>query len=675
MTEREQATQRLAELRDEINYHDYRYYVLDDPVISDAEYDRLFKELLQLEERYPELVTPDSPSQRVGGMVLPAFNTAEHRFPMLSLENVFSEAELYEFEERLKRYLPDVKNFSYIAEPKLDGLAVELVYQQGVLVQGSTRGDGRIGEDITRNLKTIPSIPLRLRPTEKRVPELLEVRGEAYITLEGFEKINAKREAAGESIFANPRNAAAGSLRQLDPKIAAQRPIDFFVYGVSDTSSVDCSSQSQLLEFLGRLGFRTNYLTKRCPDLQAVLAHYQHLLEIRSTLAYDIDGLVVKIDDFGLQRRLGIKTRSPRWATAYKFPASQATTRLLGIGFNVGRTGAVTPVALLEPVQVGGVTVSRATLHNEDEINRKDLRLGDFVLVQRAGDVIPEVVKPITARRQGDEQPIRMPANCPECGHSLLRPPGEAVTRCFNPHCPAQRLRTLIHYTSKAGMDIDGLGQKAMEQLFLLPLVRDIPDLYVLREKDLASLPGWGEKSARNVVGAIEKSKKTSLARFLAALGIRYVGEVTAQLLARRFGTLERLAAGSEEDFLEIEGIGPQVATSLREYFQDPEVQHMHERIRELGVTFRAPDNTGPEQPLAGKVFLFTGGLSSFSRDEAKARVKERGGEVVPAISKKVTHVVIGEKPGSKLRKAKEMGLNIISEEEFTSLLARAESR
>jgi DNA ligase (NAD+) len=671
MPDREQARQRLAVLRHEINYHDHRYYVLDDPVISDAEYDRLFQELLALEDLYPELVTPDSPSGRVGGLPLPSFGTVEHRFPMLSLENVFSADELYEFEERLKRYLPDVPSFSYIAEPKLDGLAVEIVYQKGSMVQGSTRGDGRIGEDITRNLKTIPSIPLRLREIEEPMPELLEVRGEAYITLAGFELLNAGRQAAGESLFANPRNAAAGSLRQLDPKITARRPLDFFVYGVGDASAVPCASQSELLAYLSRLGFRINPLTSRCADLPAVIAHYQHLLEIRPNLAYDIDGVVVKVDDFDLQRRLGIKTRSPRWATAYKFPATQATTRLRAIGFNVGRTGAVTPVALLEPVQVGGVTVSRATLHNEDEIRRKDLRIGDFVLVQRAGDVIPEVVKPIIDRRQGDEQPIRMPENCPECGHSLLRQPGEAVTRCLNPHCPAQRLQNLIHFTGKAGMDIEGLGRKVMEQLFTIGLVKDLPDIYTLTETDLALLPGWGEKSARNALQAIDKSRKTTLARFLSALGIRHVGEVTAQLLSRRFGSLERLTAATEEEFLEVESIGPQVATSLRQYFQDPAVKAMHDRLQELGLTFSTPA-AAREQPLSGAVFLFTGGLSSFSRDEAKARVKEQGGEVVSAISGKVTHVVTGDKPGSKLRKAQEMGLKVISEEEFKQLISRS---
>jgi DNA ligase (NAD+) len=669
MTDREKARQRLAVLREEINYHDYRYYVLDDPVISDAEYDRLFQELQALEDLHPELVTPDSPSQRVGGLPLPSFGTVEHRFPMLSLENVFSADELYEFEERLKRYLPDVPNFSYIAEPKLDGLAVEIVYRRGIMVQGSTRGDGRFGEDITRNLKTISSIPLRLREIEQPVPELLEVRGEAYITLAGFETLNAGREATGEPLFANPRNAAAGSLRQLDPRITARRPLDFFVYGVGDTASGPSTSQSQLLAYLSRLGFRINPLTRRCADLSAVIAHYQHLLEIRSTLAYDIDGVVVKVDDFVLQQRLGIKTRSPRWATAYKFPATQATTRLRAIGFNVGRTGAVTPVALLEPIQVGGVTVSRATLHNEDEIRRKDLRIGDFVLVQRAGDVIPEVVKPIVDRRQGDEQPIRMPENCPECGHSLLRPPGEAVTRCLNPHCPAQRLQNLIHFTGKAGMDIEGLGRKVMEQLFTISLVKDIPDIYTLQEEDLAGLPGWGEKSAGKALQAIARSKKTTLASFLSALGIRHVGEVTAQLLARRFGSLERLTAATEEEFLEVESIGPQVATSLRQYFQDPEVKAMHRSLQELGLTFSSPA-AAREQPLSGAVFLFTGGLASFSRDEAKARVKERGGEVVPAISGKVTHVVIGDKPGSKLRKARELGLRVISEEEFKQLIS-----
>nr|MDA8163573.1 NAD-dependent DNA ligase LigA [Desulfobacteraceae bacterium] len=492
--------------------------------------------------------------------------------------------------------------------------------------------------------------------------------GEAYITLDGFKELNVQREAAGESLFANPRNAAAGSLRQLDPKITARRPLAFFVYGVGDPDAVPCQSQSELLAYLGRLGFPTNPLTRSCPDLPAVLDHYERLLANRPTLTYDIDGVVVKVDRFELQRRLGYKTRSPRWAIAFKFPATQATTRLAGIGFNVGRTGAVTPVAHLEPVQVGGVTVSRATLHNEDEIKRKDLRLGDMVLVQRAGDVIPEVVKPIPERRLGDEQPVRMPAVCPECGHHLIRPAGEAVTRCPNPHCPAQRVQTLIHYAGKAGMDIEGLGKKIMEQLFTLGLVRDLPDLYTLKEEDLAPLEGWGEKSAQNAIAAIERSKKSTLARFLGALGIRHVGEVTAQLLASRFGSLARLTEATEEELLEVEGIGPQVAMSLCQYFRDPEVRAMHARLEELGLELAAPA-AGGGLPLSGAVFLFTGGLASFSRDEAKARVKERGGEVAAAISKKVTHVVAGDKPGSKLRKAQEMGIPILSEGEFRRLL------
>jgi DNA ligase (NAD+) len=669
MADREQAARRLAKLREEIHYHAYRYYVLDDPVVSDAEYDRLFQELLTLEEEHPDLVTPDSPSQRVGGPPLPAFATVKHRLPMLSLENVFSPEELREFEERLKRYLATDEGFAYVAEPKLDGLAVELVYENGMLAQGSTRGDGRTGEDITQNLKTVPSIPLRLRADDDPIPPQLEVRGEAYITLEGFEELNAQRESAGENLFANPRNAAAGSLRQLDPKITAHRPLAFFVYGVSDPDAIPCKSQSELLAYLGRLGFPINPHTQACPHLEAAIDHYQHLLEIRPTLSYDIDGVVVKVDAFDLQKRLGYKTRSPRWAIAFKFPATQATTRLMDIGFNVGRTGAVTPVALLDPVQVGGVTVSRATLHNEDEIKRKDLRLGDMVLVQRAGDVIPEVVKPIPERRQGNEQTIRMPTVCPECGHDLIRPAGEAVTRCPNPHCPAQRIQSLIHYAGKAGMDIEGLGQKVMEQLYTLRLVRDIPDLYTLKGEELARLEGWGEKSAQNAIAAIKKSKNATLTRFLTALGIRYVGEVTAQLLASRFGSLKRLAAASEEEFLEVEGIGPQVATSLHQYFQDPEVQAMHARLKDLGLELAVPAAEA-NLPLSGAVFLFTGGLSSFSRDEAKARVKERGGAVAGTISKKVTHVVVGDKPGSKLRKAQEMGLNILSEEEFRQLLS-----
>lgn len=667
---REQATKRLGELRAQLNEHAHRYYVLDDPLIADAEYDRLFQELLRLEERYPELITPDSPSQRVGGAPLAAFATVTRDIPMLSLENAFNDQDLHDFEERLHRFLNSSKPIAYVAEPKLDGLAIELVYEHGLLTLGATRGDGVTGEEITANLKTIATVPLRLRQAEGiTLPKRLAVRGEAYLSLAGFRELNAQRAAAGEALFANPRNAAAGSLRQLDPKITAQRPLAFFAYGVDDPAPLPCQSQQELLHYLAACGFATNPHTTRCPDLDCVIAHFHQLAAIRHDLPYEIDGMVVKVDDFAVQKRLGTKARSPRWAIAAKFPASQATTRLIDVEFGVGRTGAITPVAILEPVEIGGVLVSRATLHNEDEMRRKDLRFGDTVLVQRAGDVIPEVVKPVTERRTGSELPIRMPAICPECGQNLVRPAEEAVTRCVNPSCPAQRLRSLIHFASKAGMDIEGLGKKVMEQLVSVGLVRDIPDIFRLRAEELAPLDGWGEKSAANAVAAIAVRKETSLAKLLAAIGIRHVGEVTAQLLEQHFGTLDALLHATEADFREVAGIGPQVAASLADFFSDPAARQMLATLQELGLSLAAPAATG-EGRLTGTLFLFTGSLGHFSRSEAKARVKELGGQVASGMSSKVTHLVCGDKPGSKLAKARELGIRILTEQEFEKMLA-----
>ncbi|MBI4791463.1 MAG: NAD-dependent DNA ligase LigA [Deltaproteobacteria bacterium] len=667
--EKEAARGRLRQLREEITYHDHRYYVLDQPVIADAEYDRLFRELLALEEKFPELVTADSPSQRVGGAPLAKFATVPHSHAMLSLENAFSEAELRDFEERLRRFLKEAPQMTYVAEPKLDGLAVELVYEQGLFILGSTRGDGRIGEDITQNLKTIAAIPLRLQGV---APDRLEVRGEVFMVGAGFKKMNEERAAAGEPLFANPRNAAAGSLRQLDPRLTARRPLDFYAYGVSDPADLaGCATQGELLGRLGELGFKVNPLVRRCPTMAEVIGHYRHLLEIRTQLDYEIDGMVVKVDSFALQERLGNKARSPRWAVACKFPASQATTRLKAIDFQVGRTGVITPVAVLEPVVVGGVTVSRATLHNEEEIKRKDLKLGDMVLVQRAGDVIPEIVQPITDLRTGAERPVAMPAQCPSCGHGLVREEGEVGLRCVNAHCPAQRLRSLVHFTGKGGMDIEGLGRKAMEQLFAEGLVADLPDIFAMQAEALEKLDGWAAKSADNAVQAIAASRNVSLARFLAALGIRHVGEVTAELLEERFVTLENLMAASLEELLTIEGIGGQVAGSIRDYFGDPAVQMMLHRLREQGVAPRRSTVGGQgELPLRGAVLLFTGTLASFSRDEAKEIVKKLGGQVSSSLNRKVTHLVCGDKPGSKLQKAVELGIAVLNEKEFQQLIS-----
>jgi DNA ligase (NAD+) len=662
---------KIQKLCEQINFHAQRYYELDDPLIADPEYDQLFQELLQLEELHPELVTPDSPTQRVGGKPLAEFHTVSHTHPMLSLENAFKETELHDFEERLQRFLKTERSLSYMAEPKLDGLAVELVYEKGLLSIGSTRGDGRTGEEITRNLKTIRSIPLRLEASKNiQIPELLEVRGEAYLSLQGFTALNEQRLAAGDTVFANPRNAAAGSLRQLDSKITARRPLDFFAYGISDTGQIPCSSQEELLDYLAKLGFSINPLTKFCGDISMVIEHFSHLQNIRQTLPYDIDGMVVKVNSFELQNRLGSKARSPRWAIAAKFAATQATTILRDVEFQVGRTGAITPVAILEPVNVGGVVVSRATLHNSGEVNRKGLMIGDQVLIQRAGDVIPEIVKPVVEQRDGSEKDIRMPESCPVCQHRLILPENEAITRCPNSHCQAQRMRLLIHFTSKAGMDIEGLGKKAMELLFNEKIVQDIPDIYGLKVTNLVLLEGWAEKSARNAIAAIENSHETTLARLLSSLGIRYVGEEGAGLLDAHYGgSLKNLIGASEEELLEIGGIGPQTAKSIREYFQDPDVITMLKQLMDFGFTITSSKKSPGESPFDGFVFLFTGSLDAMSRDEAKVRVKERGGKVASQISQKVTHVVAGDKPGSKLKKAGELGLKILTENNFIQLV------
>jgi len=660
--------QRLKELKQLLTEHSHNYYVLDNPQISDGEYDRLFQELLEIEKKHPQWVTQDSPSQRVGGEALEAFEQVEHRIPMLSLENAFNEQDLFDFEERLKRYLLlEDDSLSYMAEPKLDGLAVELVYENGILIQGSTRGNGKVGEDITAQLRTVSSIPLRLLQTD--IP-LLEVRGEVFMGSVGFENLNQQRAAAGEDLFANPRNAAAGSLRQLDPTVTATRPLDFFVYAVSDPQDSGCSSQQELFSFLKKLGFPVNKHIRFCADIQSVIARFADLSALRQELSYEIDGMVVKVDDFALQARLGVKARAPRWAIACKFPAIQATTVINDVIFQVGRTGAVTPVAILEPVDVGGVLVSRATLHNADEILRKDLHLGDTVLIQRAGDVIPEIVKVLPEKRDGSEVVIPFPDSCPVCSHPLQKLEGEVVTRCVNPHCPAQRLRTLVHFCSKAGLDIEGLGKKSVEQLFDLQLIRDLPDIFSLQMEDVEDLDGWGQKSAENMLHGIAAAKTPPLARFLAALGIRYVGEVTAALLEDTFQSLENLQQVSRERLMEVEGLGEQAANSIVDYFTDPTVQEMFTHFADAGVVPRIVEKRTEKQLLSGEVLLFTGTLKKLSRSEAKKLVKEHGGQIASGITKKLTILVVGEKPGSKLKKAEEKRKRILTEDEFLQLLS-----
>ena len=662
-----EAAQRIRQLQEQLTEHSYRYHVLDSPTISDGEYDALFRELVLLEEAYPELVTDDSPTKRVGGPPLARFAQVDHRVPMLSLENAFSDQDLRDFANRLERYLNMEVTSGYSAEPKLDGLAVEIIYRDGLLVQASTRGDGLRGEEITEQVKTIGSIPLRLIPP---YPALIEIRGEVYMEKAAFHQLNSSREAAGEPLFANPRNAAAGSLRQLDPTVTASRPLRFFAYGAAENSSTRAKTQNQLLDKLQEMGLPVSRYVSDCRTIDEVADHFNKLLTIRHDLPYEIDGMVVKVNDFDLQSRLGVKSRAPRWAIAYKFPATQATTRLIDVEFQVGRTGAVTPVAHLDPVLVDGATVSRASLHNRDELERKDLRIGDTVLVQRAGDVIPEIIKAFADKRTGDERAIQMPENCPSCGSTLVKPEGEAITRCKNPSCPAQQLRSLIHYCSKAGLDIEGLGKKYVEQLYIEGYLKAIPDIYLLDPEKLAQLDGWGELSAKNLLAAIEGAKTPPLARFLAALGIRFIGEITAQLLEQHYQSFDELQVAPRDELLQIDGIGEQAAESLVDYFANERTAEMFQRLSAAGVVPIMNRSTNADAPLQDLVFVFTGGLEQLSRDEAKKMVKEAGGQISSSISKKVTHVVAGAKAGSKLKKAEELGKQIIDEDQFLKLVS-----
>jgi DNA ligase (NAD+) len=658
---------RLQKLRDQIHYHNYRYHVLDNPVISDAEFDRLMQELQKLEDEFPELITPDSPTQRVGAAPLEKFETAPHRVPMLSLENAFSEAEAREFEDRLKRFLRTSEEFDYVVEPKMDGVAVELVYEGGHLSVGSTRGDGYRGENVTQNLKTIYTIPLTLLSRDLPAPELLEVRGEVYMDLDDFKNLNEERLSRGEPPFANPRNAAAGSLRQLDPGVTAGRPLTIFCYGIGQVAGRSFETHGEILESLKAWGLRVNPMIEHRRGIDQAIQYHHDLENQRHGLSYEIDGVVIKVDNLALQERLGTKARSPRWALAYKFAATQATTKVEDIVVNVGRTGAITPMAVMEPVEVGGVTVSRATLHNEDEVARKDVRIGDTVLIQRAGDVIPEVVKVILEERPPETQPFKMPSRCPVCDTPLVRPEGEAVTRCPNPDCLGALRRGILHFASKGA--IDGLGEKIIDQLMDQGLVKNLADLYRLTEDDLIPLERFAEKSAGNLVAAIEKSKNVDLDRFIYALGIRYVGEATAQLLAKHFHSLEKLAEAGEEDLLQVEGVGPQVAKGIREFFDNEKNQELLDKLLEE-IKIKPPEKPA-ESPLAGKTFVFTGSLAHMSREEAKAQVTARGGKVSSSVSAKTDYVVVGADPGSKYAKARELEVTILDEGAFEELLQK----
>ena len=665
--------ERVQRLRKEIEYHNYRYYVLNDPVISDPEYDALMRELEELERQYPELITPNSPTQRVGAPPLEEFGTVEHTIPMLSLANAFNEEEVLEFDRRVKRFLGTDQDVEYTAEPKMDGVAVEVVYERGELVVGSTRGDGYRGEGITQNIRTIRTIPLFLMEDEEPVPERLAVRGEVYMEIEDFKRLNREREERGEAPFANPRNAAAGSLRQLDPSITARRPLNIFFYGIGEVVGREFESQWEVLQTLPKWGLRVNPLVELCPDIQRAVQYYRRILDLKDELPYEMDGVVLKVNSFELQRRLGEVSRSPRWAVAFKFPAEEATTRVLDIVVQVGRTGVLTPVALLEPVQVGGVEVKRATLHNMDEIERKDVRVGDTVLVHRAGEVIPEIIKVMKEKRTGKERKFQMPDRCPVCGSQVVRFPGEVAYRCIGISCPAQLKGRIRHFASRRAMDIDGLGEKLIDQLVEKGLVKDLADIYYLRKEQLVDLERMAEKSAQNLLDAIEKSKDTTLARFLYALGIRHVGEHLAQVLAEHVGSLERFFTVDRDELLQIPEVGPEVAESVVRFFKDEGNRRVIEKMLRAGVRVEEPTEAAEvARPLEGKVFVFTGALEGITREDAKRLVEQLGGRTASSVSRRVDYVVVGKDAGSKYDRARELGLTIIDEEEFKRLVGKA---
>ena len=663
----------VEKLRRDIEHHNYRYHVLDAPEISDAEYDRLMRRLEEIEAQWPELRVPDSPTQRIGAPPAEGFAVVTRAVPMLSLENAMSDEELREWRERLIRVVGESGATDYVCEPKMDGVAVELVYEDGVLAQASTRGDGVNGEDVTPNVRTIRAIPLRLREAGGRgakPPKTLSVRGEVYMPIEDFERINRKQLESGEKLYANPRNTAAGSLKQLDPRVTATRPLRFFAYGIGSGEGTKLTSQWELLEALRTWGLPVNPLSKRCESVDDIVTFHEKLAKQREKLPYEIDGLVVKVNDFAVQREAGTRARSPRWAIAWKFPPQEARTRVLGIEVQVGRTGALTPVARLEPVRVGGVTVSNATLHNQDEIDKKDVRVGDWVFVRRAGDVIPEVVAPVVELRKGTLPKFTMPAKCPVCGTKVERPEGEAVTRCPNLTCPAQVHGRLIHFASRGAMDIEGLGVKLIEQLVGAGLVKTPADFYRLRVADLMPLERMAEKSAQNVIDAIERSKHTTLPRFVYALGIRNVGETVAELLAEHFDSVEALLGADEEELSAIHGVGDVIAREIRAWASVAANRGVVERLLEAGVTFaRAP--RAASQEFAGQTFVFTGVLTRFTREEAEAEVKRRGGKATSSVSKNTTYVVAGDKAGSKLDKAQKLGVTVLSEDEFLKMIGK----
>jgi DNA ligase (NAD+) len=660
----------IQSLRDEIRRHEELYYVHDNPEISDADYDALLARLQQLETEHPELLTLDSPTQRVGGRPAEGFNEYVHRRPMLSLDNSYNIDDLRAFDERCRR-LSDGRAFEYVAELKIDGLSISLHYQDGLLVRGVTRGDGRVGEDVTQNARTIRSIPLRLKTGDRKLETEIEVRGEAYLSRSVFEKINAEREEEGAARFANPRNAAAGTIRQLDPKIVAARHLDMFAYDVLTGERKPFSSHWDALNWLESAGFRVNPNRSLCTSIDEVIDFCNRMEQERDELGYEIDGVVVKVNSTALQDEFGATTKAPRWAIAYKYPARQATTQVLSIVVQVGRTGALTPVANLEPVQLAGTTVARATLHNEDEIRRLDVREGDWVLIEKSGEIIPKVLKVVESKRMGKEKRFRMPKKCPVCGGVISRPEGEVVSRCVAADCPAQLKARLLHFASRRAMRIEGLGEALVEQLVEKKIIADVGDLYRLKLEDVSALERKAEKSATNLMAQIEASKARDLPHLIYGLGIRHVGERTAGILSRHFRSLERLGKASVEEIDAIHEIGMTVAQSVRDWFEDAGNMYLCERLRAAGVRTEMLSGGGEAQDetFAGKQFVLTGKLDTLTRDEARALIEGRGGRVTSSVSKKTDYVVAGEDAGSKLEKAVELGLQVIDETALKEML------
>jgi DNA ligase (NAD+) len=658
--DKQSALNRVHELHELLNIYNYEYYVLDKPSVPDSEYDRLMQELLKLEEAFPDLKLSDSPTQRVGGAVLEAFQKVVHRTSMLSLGNAFNEHDLRDFDRRVRQAVGE--DIQYVVELKIDGLAVSLRYEDGLFVQGATRGDGTIGEDITENLKTIRSIPLRIKRKLS-----FEVRGEAFMPKRSFEKLNELRLQLEEEPFANPRNAAAGSIRQLDPKIAAKRNLDIFVYSIADLGETGVERHSEALDLLEEVGFKTNQERRKCNSIEEVLAAIEDIQEKRASLSYEIDGIVIKVDSLAQQEELGFTAKSPRWSIAYKFPAEEVMTKLIDIELSVGRTGVITPTAILEPVKVAGTTVQRASLHNEDLIREKDIKIGDTVVVKKAGDIIPEVVNVLVDQRTGEEQIFIMPTHCPACESELVRIEGEVALRCINPQCPAQIVEGLIHFVSRNAMNIDGLGERVVAQLFQEGLIKDVADLYRLTREQLIQLERMGEKSTDNLLSAIEQSKENSLEKLLFGLGIRHVGAKAAKTLAQYFESIEKLMQASNEELISINEIGDKMADAVVTYFENPDVQHLINELASLGVNtvYKGPKLIKAEDSdsyLAGKIIVLTGKLEQLSRNDAKEGIEALGGKVTGSVSKNTDLVVAGEAAGSKLKKAEELNIEVWDE-------------